>query len=78
MLPFDDEEPTDVGRVPLQPDRDVIERTADGATAHPQDPLSEGARAFPPPLAGNPASFGDSPVRPRRRASGTGAGPRLG
>jgi len=32
--------------------------------------LSGGARAFPPPLAGNPASFGDSPDSQRRQASG--------
>src|SRR6266550_3471875 len=30
-----------------------------------------GARAFPPPLAGNPASFGDSPERQRRQARGS-------
>src|SRR6266550_1422 len=33
----------------------------------------EGARAFPPPLAGNLASFGDSPERQMRQASGSGS-----
>ena len=33
-------------------------------------PRSEGARAFPPPLAANQASFGDSPMCQRRQASG--------
>src|SRR5205809_7329143 len=28
----------------------------------------DGARAFPPPLAANPASFGDSPARQMRQA----------
>jgi RecB family exonuclease len=37
-------------------------------------PLQEpGGRAVPPPLAGNPASFGDSPERQMRQASQTGA-----
>src|SRR6266550_9542897 len=32
-----------------------------------------GVPAFPSPLAGNPASFGDSPERQMRQASGSGS-----
>jgi putative MFS transporter len=46
---------------------------AKGRLAQAEAVISEievsGARAFPPPLAGNPASFGDSPERQRRQAS---------
>ena len=67
------------GKGDVTPLRGRVATVAAAALLSPADAASRTApaRAFPPPLAGNPASSGDSPEHQRRQPSDSGAAERL-